>query len=1081
MTASPAKPPKITRPLLRGSYPRERLFRLLDEARDRPVVWISGPPGCGKTTLISGYVESRRLPCVWYRVDNEDADPATFFHFMNVATRDGSGKTGPHRSAMRPCGSPKAPKLARRCFEELFKRIRSPSVLVLDDWHNARTGSPLDDTVREGLALMPEGMRAVFVSRSDPPPDFVRDVARSRMEHLGWRDLRLTAEETREIARLQRRDPSDELVRYLAGRTGGWAAGVVLLLERAQLDGIEPQRLGRRTPEEIVEYLGGTLFERLDGETRAFLLRSAFLPRMTAKDATALTGHPRAGQLLSHLNRTNLFTELHPGDEPVYEYHALFREFLLHKGEATLATEDACRLRHETARLLEASGSVEDAVDLLKRCGDFDGMCRVIRREAEPLVSQGRTRTLGDWILSLPEGIRDGDPWLLYWRGVCSLAHDSGASRLAFERAFDLFVASGDPAGTLLSWSGAVDAVLGEWNDFTSLDVRIDWLTRRLAEGATFPTLEIEARVSASMAGALFWRRPGDPGIRGWIERSVAASRKAGDKVLHVHSLVHAASLFHWTGDRSAAQHASEEIKALSEASEVPPYFAVIARWLEASTLLWSETNPDAAGRVVSEGLEVSRQSGLSLWDHVLLGAGACGALMKGDEPAARDFLERMGRAIRPGRRFANCQLEHLRAWHHVLQGDPIGATAHAERALEHAEAAGAVFPALLCRIALANVAAGRKDHAAAKGLLPGLHERARAAGSRMLEFMAHLTAARIAFGSGDEAEGTASLRAGMEIGRKQGYMGFFWWWEPAAMTRLCLNALEAGIEPGYAIDIARKRGLSPEVPPMEIEEWPWKIRIYSLGRFGVVRDGKRAEFAGKSQNKPLQLLKALIALGGRDVPREKLSDLLWPEADGDRALQALAVTVRRLRRLLGDERAVLVAEGRLTLSNRVCWVDCWAFKRAFSMGEKTLREAADPGSAESAARRLEKAIGLYRGEFLEEAKEAAWAVPLRERTRSKFLRGVMDAGRIREAAGEWEKALACYRKGLESDDLHEEFYRRIMICHHRLGRPSEALAAYQRCRRTLRAALGVSPSPETEAVLKSVKEGRERPLEPVG
>ena len=70
---------------------------------------------------------------------------------------------------------------------------------------------------------------------------------------------------------------------------------------------------------------------------------------------------------------------------------------------------------------------------------------------------------------------------------------------------------------------------------------------------------------------------------------------------------------------------------------------------------------------------------------------------------------------------------------------------------------------------------------------------------------------------------------------------------------------------------------------------------------------------------------------------------------------------------------------------------------------------------------------------------------------------------------------------GRDSVRSHEEFYRRIMICHHRLGRPSEALAAYQRCRRTLRAALGVAPSPETEAVLKSVKEGRERPLEPVG
>jgi DNA-binding SARP family transcriptional activator len=107
--------------------------------------------------------------------------------------------------------------------------------------------------------------------------------------------------------------------------------------------------------------------------------------------------------------------------------------------------------------------------------------------------------------------------------------------------------------------------------------------------------------------------------------------------------------------------------------------------------------------------------------------------------------------------------------------------------------------------------------------------------------------------------------------------------------------------------------------------------------------------------------------------------------------------------------------------------------------------------------------------------------VSLRERLRAKFLRCVMDAGRSLEAVAEWEDALACYRKGLEVDDLHEEFYRRIMNCHHRLGRRSEAEAAYKRCRRTLRAVLGADPSPETEALLSSIRKPVERTPEAVG
>jgi LuxR family maltose regulon positive regulatory protein len=40
---------KPTRPKVHRALPRERLFGHLDEARERPVVWVVAPPGAGKT------------------------------------------------------------------------------------------------------------------------------------------------------------------------------------------------------------------------------------------------------------------------------------------------------------------------------------------------------------------------------------------------------------------------------------------------------------------------------------------------------------------------------------------------------------------------------------------------------------------------------------------------------------------------------------------------------------------------------------------------------------------------------------------------------------------------------------------------------------------------------------------------------------------------------------------------------------------------------------------------------------------------------------------------------------------------
>ena len=70
---------KVIRPILRDVFPRKRLFILLDQMRKQSAIWVSGPAGSGKTTLVNSYLETRGIPCLWYEVDEGDTDLATFF------------------------------------------------------------------------------------------------------------------------------------------------------------------------------------------------------------------------------------------------------------------------------------------------------------------------------------------------------------------------------------------------------------------------------------------------------------------------------------------------------------------------------------------------------------------------------------------------------------------------------------------------------------------------------------------------------------------------------------------------------------------------------------------------------------------------------------------------------------------------------------------------------------------------------------------------------------------------------------------------------------------------------------------
>ena len=195
-----------------------------------------------------------------------------------------------------------------------------------------------------------------------------------------------------------------------------------------------------------------------------------------------------------------------------------------------------------------------------------------------------------------------------------------------------------------------------------------------------------------------------------------------------------------------------------------------------------------------------------------------------------------------------------------------------------------------------------------------------------------------------------------------------------------------------------------------------------------------------------------------------RLAELLWPDADGDLAHHSFEVALSRLRKLLGKEDALVLKEGRLSLSNRQCWVDVWAFERFLGQAEKARKE----GEGTVAIRLFEKVLSLYRGPFLQ-SEEMTWAESPREKMRSGFLRAVARLGQCHEDREHWEEAASCYRKGLEADDLAEELYRRLMVCHIRQGREAEALSVYRRCRKTLSSVLGVNPSAETRAIAASL------------
>jgi hypothetical protein len=1008
---------KTTRPQLSDILPRERVFALLEASRDLPLTWVSGPPGSGKTTAVASWLDHAPLTCLWYQVDEGDADPATFFYYLGLALADLEGEERASLPLLTPEYHASLLAFTRRFAQALYARLKPPFVIVFDGYHEVPASSPLHEAMREALREMPPGGRAIVVSRTDPPGTLARLRANRQLAHIGWEELRLTREETAAIAAQQRPGLAPEALESLYARTEGWAAGLMLLLQQARMGVPIAQAPDLATRQLVFDYMAGEILQKSDARTQEFLLQTAHLAQMTPALAQALSAEAGAGELLSRLHRENYFVARHEADgEPVYRYHPMFREFLLARAQEAMPKDRRRRLQKDAAALMEGAGQVEEAVALARDGHDWEAMARLIERHAAAMFAQGRAETLVHWVEELPPDAQQAHPWTVYWAAACVVQRAPREGRLGFERAYELFrvQAAPDEAGMVLACSGVMDAILYELDDFSLLDRWIGVLDERAGAGLKLPTPEAEARVACSMFFSLTLRKPQRRDIEGWIQRALAAAQQAPDPNLRIYVGLLAALTLMWTGVLTRAHGLIEAMGRLAAGPGVTPFSQITLKNVEAMYhMLTGERAPCLAA--TRAGQEIARATGIHTWSVQLLVNGYGGALGGGDLDAAVPLARQLEAQAASAGRFNLCLFRLFQAWEAVLRKDLMSALRQAKDALRNAIEVGCPFLEVLARLQVAQVLADCGDERQCVTHLRQMRALALEIDSRHLEYACLLGFADIALGHGRQRSGLTALRRGFALGREHGYQHVLGW-RPEVMARLCAQALAAGIEPEYAKHLVARRALAPERPPLDVPEWPWHFRVQTLGGFRVLRHGAPlATGTGRAQRRPLELLKVLIALGGERVAEELITDAMWPRIDGDSAHRSFTSTLHRLRKLLGEDRALVLHEGKLSLDPRYFWVDAWAFERLLAELDDALGPRRRADAAARAERLGARLLELYRGPFLDGEAGEAWSVRPRERWHARYARALGGLARFWEEAGQPARSREYRERGGEA------------------------------------------------------------------
>ena len=640
---------------------------------------------------------------------------------------------------------------------------------------------------------------------------------------------------------------------------------------------------------------------------------------------------------------------------------------------------------------------------------------------------------------------------------------------MLYAKAFELFRAQGatELTGMVLAASGAMDAILYELDDFSLLDRWIAVVDEAERADVQYPSPEVESRVACSMVFSLTLRLPHRRDLENWVERALARAREVSDPNPKIFVGLLCSLTVLWAGVHGKALALIDETRRLSALPGVSPFSHLTLKNVEAMYFMLTADRESCRG-ATQQGLEIARATGVNVWSFQLLVHDYGGALAGGELETAAEIAQQIEAHLVGAGRFNLCLYHHFQAWEAMLRKDLMRALQMERAALSMAVEVGCPFFEVLCRLALAEVLAACGDERKCIANLRQLRPIVEGIDNRHLEFTCLVVVGRLALDHGRQHIGLNALRRGLALGREHGYVHFLWW-QPGAMARVCAYALEAGIETEYVKSLVKRRGLVAEPPLLAVRDWPWLFRVNTLGGFQLLKnDASPASTSGKAQRRPLDMLKVLIAFGGERVSEERVTEALWPRIDGDSAHRSFTSTLHRLRKLLGEDRAVVLHEGRLTLERRYFWVDAFAFDELVAEADDVFARSRQ-GFEESRIERLGNAmLALYRGPFMANEPDEVWYLERRERMRGRFLRAMTTIGRFWEKSSQSDRALEYYEKCLDVDPTAEGFYRQLMLCYEGAGRRAEAIEAYHRCRKAL-ALQGIEPSPETRVLYEKL------------
>lgn len=244
------------------------------------------------------------------------------------------------------------------------------------------------------------------------------------------------------------------------------------------------------------------------------------------------------------------------------------------------------------------------------------------------------------------------------------------------------------------------------------------------------------------------------------------------------------------------------------------------------------------------------------------------------------------------------------------------------------------------------------------------------------------------------------------------------------------------------------------------------KLVLNMLGGYSLTYGDKPMILGRGKLTKSVQLLQLLLLHLENGIAKDELIQALynWEEiGDTNNSLNSMIYRLKNQLIVAGMPK-----EDYISIKNGICkWEGSMLLEVDVAEFETCVRRASEAAGAEK-TEALERALAIYRGEFLPQLSNELWVTIESVRLKKLYVSCVKQLGEIYEELQEFQKLLHIYKVAANLYPF-DEWQEKVIDCLQNMGRFDEAYRVYQDTVRLYSEELGAPPSAKMREQLQKM------------